>query len=105
MLMRLFPAHLRKPASDTYLRDYLIGGVVRIEYANMNSNRWFFLAVATLVILAFGIYRFSNQGRYAFRNAEGSILILDTVNGDMHSPSLARGESLEFQRPLRVKRQ
>ena len=28
LLMLLFSAHSRKPASDTYLRDYLIGGVV-----------------------------------------------------------------------------
>ena len=101
--MWLFPTLSRKPASDTFLRDYLIGGVVRIEYANMNSNRWFFLAVATLVILAFGIYRFSNQGRYAF-NGEG-IVVIDTLTGDTYRPDVRIGESREFQRPLRVKRQ
>jgi len=31
LLMRLLRAHLRKPASDTYLRDYLIGGVVWVK--------------------------------------------------------------------------
>ena len=30
-LMRLLGAHLRKPASDIYLRDYLIGGVVWVK--------------------------------------------------------------------------
>ena len=31
LLMRLLRAHSRKPASDIYLRDYLIGGVVWIK--------------------------------------------------------------------------
>ena len=80
--MRLLRAHLRKPASEFYLRDYLIGGVVRIDYANMNSNRWFFLAVATLVILAFGIYRFTATGRYAIKNSDG-LAVVDTWTGDV----------------------
>lgn len=79
--MRLLRAHSRKPASDIYLRDYLIGGVVRIDYADMNSNRWFFLAVATLVILAFGIYRFTATGRYVIKNGDGMIVV-DTWTGD-----------------------
>ena len=31
LLMRLLRAHSRKPASDIYLRDYLIGGVVWVK--------------------------------------------------------------------------
>ncbi len=94
--MRLFPALLRKPASDTYLRDYLIGGVVRIEYANMNSNRWFFLAVATLVILAFGIYRFTATGRYAIKNSDG-LAVVDTWTGAVTYGSAAQSWHIPFK--------
>ena len=38
LLMRLFHAHSRKPASDIYLRDYLIGGVVWVKREVCQSN-------------------------------------------------------------------
>ena len=90
--MRLLRAHSRKPASDIYLRDYLIGGVVRIEYANMNSNRWFYLAIVTLVILTFGIYRFTATGRYAIKNSDG-LVVVDTWTG-----AVTYGSSVESWR-------
>ena len=39
LLMRLLPAHSRKPASDIYLRDYLIGGVVWVKREVCNVQR------------------------------------------------------------------
>jgi hypothetical protein len=94
--MRLFPALLRKPASDIYLRDYLIGGVVRIDYAGMNSNRWLFLAVAILIVATYVLTQCRN--RYYM---EGS-RVIDTWTGDMYLTNTDK--AYEFQRPLRVKR-
>jgi hypothetical protein len=37
-LMPLLRAHSRKPASDIYLRDYLIGGLWLPKVLNMNKN-------------------------------------------------------------------
>ena len=48
LLTRLFPAHSRKPASDTYLRDYLIGGVL----AGLEIQPDFVIACSVLFLSA-----------------------------------------------------
>jgi len=59
----------------------------------MNSDRWFFLAIATLVILTFGIYRFTAQGRYVFKT--DSALVLDTWTGN--ASGVTSGKNYPFK--------
>ena len=82
---RFFPAHLRKPASDIYLRDYLIGGggpsktfsmyVFKNVYSVANRMRYSILFAIVLVTFSFlfgtkfieesHIPRWGNQSGYS----------------------------------------
>jgi hypothetical protein len=58
----------------------------------MNSSRWFYLAVAALVIFAYGVHRFTSQGRYVFK--PDTALVLDTWTGT--ASGVVNGEVYRF---------